>query len=211
MKKFSLIELLVVISIIGILASLLLPTLSKAREKSIQAVCASKFKQIYMAQMLYTDDNDGRITGIRHGDGSQEKSHRWPSSLFPYSNSIGLYFCPNETRSEFRPGDNGLKVNPDQSSRWKILISTRNDDDVAMGLNQRFPHTFSQGMKLGAITQASEVPMFIDSSFAYLDINGPAWRVIKERHMGKGSMIFSDGHSFAHSNETATRLKWDPN
>lgn len=57
-KKFSLIELFVVIAIIGILASLLLPALGKARKTSQQAVCKSQFKQMGSAVLMYADDND---------------------------------------------------------------------------------------------------------------------------------------------------------
>jgi prepilin-type N-terminal cleavage/methylation domain-containing protein/prepilin-type processing-associated H-X9-DG protein len=60
MKKFTLIEILVVVAIIGILASLLLPSLSRARNKARQAVCTSNLKQMYYGVLSYTSDNDGK-------------------------------------------------------------------------------------------------------------------------------------------------------
>ena len=65
MKKspFTLIELLIVIAIIGILASLLLPSLSRAREKSKTAVCLSNFKQSYFATNVFTLENKGKLPG----------------------------------------------------------------------------------------------------------------------------------------------------
>jgi prepilin-type N-terminal cleavage/methylation domain-containing protein len=84
-KKFTLIEVLVVVAIIGILASLLLPSLSSTRQKSREAVCKNNLKQLTTTQMLFADDNEGAMWATNYGN-------EWMISNRYYDGTNNLYF-----------------------------------------------------------------------------------------------------------------------
>ena len=64
-KVFTLIELMVVISIIGILVSMLIPALAKAREAGKNAYCLNNLKQQGVATMVYTGENDDDLPALQ--------------------------------------------------------------------------------------------------------------------------------------------------
>src|SRR5210317_1804170 len=61
--RFTLIELLIVIAIIGILAALLMPALSSARERAYRTVCMNNQRQFILSLLMRAEDYEGRIPG----------------------------------------------------------------------------------------------------------------------------------------------------
>lgn len=94
--KFTLIELLIVIAIIAILASLLLPALSKAKERAMDSMCRGNLKQIGYGMIMYAGDFNSWITPAAQQGGIKPYKfwHNWCLVQMGY---VDTYIDPDNT------------------------------------------------------------------------------------------------------------------
>jgi len=132
-RGFTLIELLVVIAIIAILAGMLLPALSRAKLKATGIACISNQKQLALAWVMYSSDNQDRVVNflqnlnatrdipwryengpkvavVPAGTSSEQRIQLWiengyrQGALAPYAPSPGIIHCPGDTRIKLKAG-----------------------------------------------------------------------------------------------------------
>lgn len=121
-RAFTLIELLVVVAIIGLLISIVLPALSRARHEARSTACLSNVRGLEQAHWMYLLDNQGWFinVGLAHGASPMDESAAWIHTLEPYYGNALLARSPLDTSLHWGPYPGGTPIpgaKPEQRRR----------------------------------------------------------------------------------------------
>ncbi|MGA2916788.1 MAG: type II secretion system protein [Sedimentisphaerales bacterium] len=130
-EAFTLVELLVVISIIAMLLAILIPSLQRARKQAKTVICRSNLKQWGIMYTMYCDDNRGYFFSGQINDSwtaGANFGRYWRNVMKPYSKNAGMWLCSETIKPQFN-GDMPVKGSS-TSVAWEY------DGDVgSYGLN----------------------------------------------------------------------------
>jgi prepilin-type N-terminal cleavage/methylation domain-containing protein len=220
---FTLIELLVVIAIIAILASMLLPTLAKAKSKGQRISCMNNLRQISLFMQFYTDENRDTFPAHRNqnlGTDAEPPSRTnwWGTTIIQYArNKSNVFYCP---AIKGRRLDNGVtwdwafdchKVGYGFNS-WFLGIAPYGAQSMTVG-GIRFDTT--PWFKRTLVVSPAENFVIGDSMpkvdgmwssscwwpWSCMDPKNTQYGgfegIDKSRHLNLGVVVFNDGHSEA--------------
>jgi prepilin-type N-terminal cleavage/methylation domain-containing protein/prepilin-type processing-associated H-X9-DG protein len=214
---FTLVELLIVIAVIVVLASLLLPVLSAARAKSQQTACLNNLKQLATCWLMYANDNGSKYANNLPLVDVPGISNNWAlgnmqipiqatnvgflerGELFPYTTQPPLYHCPADASRAY----SALRVRSYAMNSWI------GNDYMPLGIGGVMQFVKEQGYRT---FMSENDTVFMGTSALWVigdedetTINDPWWLVTMDdsqpfrdapatRHTHGYNLCFADGH-----------------
>jgi prepilin-type N-terminal cleavage/methylation domain-containing protein len=235
-KGFTLVELLVVISIIAMLLAILIPSLNNARLAARSTVCRASLKQLGAAGMMYTIENNGSFQLGRKVN-KQSAYVAWK----PYYKDDKLWLCPMAVKTKAELGNNNIRDNTfvawgkfdgASKSSWDVK-----DGYGSVGSNEwvsnpppggevayRDPKNFFRSIPtmkncyniplIGDCSWIGGVPDNLNDPPKYQgenhsdDDNYQMTRFCMNRHKKQTAMVFADGSARLVGLKELWRLKW---
>ena len=211
-RAFSLIELLTVVTVIGILAALLLPGLAAARLKSQSIMCAQNLRQIGLGMILYASgDPEGKLPSSTIPGRPPIGLNPWPTWIYGLSNQIPdihhLRICPSDSARSMLATNFGCSYMLNEYTSTDAPASLPNSGSVTGPGGDKYP-TFDPTRRLDSLSNPSQTILIFEASklsqiIGDLKTHPDAWffgwnyvlaDIDPYRHGLGANYLFADGH-----------------
>ncbi len=215
-SAFTLIEILVVISIIAILAAILFPAFARARENARRTSCLSNLRQIGLGLQQYTQDYDeqnSRSWYVSSGASDALGSYKWMDAIYPYVKSEQIFNCPSHTLPVtisgaffdvymFRTGRNW--------GSYAANVTYFGDGNLNPFLSRGIASWESPSTTVYVVDGVGRYEIAWDTGNPPISATDPRYISVGgfptafERHLGTSVVLFCDGHAKAQTLEKLT-------
>ncbi len=235
-SAFTLIELLVVVAVVGILSSLLLPSLARTKTEAQGVFCQNNTRQLLLGCLMYCDDSRGffpyNLAGaaVHTNINWVEDLLDWETdsdntntalltqaALGPYvAQSAAVYRCPSDTALSAIQQSAGW---PNRARSYSMNASVGDAGEITQsGVNTNNP-SYIQFFKLSSVPRAAQIFVFIEEhpdtitdGYFLNKAYYPEWfRLPASYHNGSANISFADGHAELHHwQDASTKVPAEP-
>jgi prepilin-type N-terminal cleavage/methylation domain-containing protein/prepilin-type processing-associated H-X9-DG protein len=210
---FTLIEILVVVAILGLLATLLFPVFGRARENARRASCLNNMRQIGLGLMQYAQDYDETMVNVYMYQGPERTNLMWWQDMIqPYARSYQIVVCPGQSSPTSHTVARAVPTLPDPL-RTSYAANNVYSDWAGAAVFPPLRAGQVVGRSLADFEETATTLVVTEVTSGAMELwnwnqtgLGSGNSLVEKRHLSGCNFIFADGH--AKWQQQSQRSQW---